>query len=364
MESTDEQRKLDAKLRLIRSERYACQSVARKALPKERVTQCLRRVNGSNVQVCKHRKTDKAFYSGLLICGSIWTCPVCAAKVSERRRKELKHAFEMHKENGGKIGFLTLTFSHKKHDSLADILFKFSQATKKFMGGRAFQNIRDELGMIGRVKALEVTYSDINGFHPHAHLGVFYTNDVSLEELQAEMYILWEKACSKVGLTVNEKHGLKFEDGDVADEYLSKHGSWGIDQELTKGHVKKAKHGSFSPFDFLREYLVTEDFKYIKLFREYAECFKGKRQLQWSRGLKKRFLLEEKSDEQVAKEKIEEADVLGLLDLSTWKEILKYDNRSYFLDLCENVGFEKAVSIIQVDKKKASPLVAETQKEI
>ncbi|KIV75266.1 hypothetical protein SZ39_1587 [Bacillus mycoides] len=55
--------------------------------------------------------------------------------------------------------------------------------------------------------------------------------------------------------------------------------------------------------------------------------------MQWSQGLKKRFILEDKTDEQVAKEKLEDADLFGLLDYDIWKKILKYENRSYFLDL-------------------------------
>jgi hypothetical protein len=357
-----QQQELNEKLRLIRAERYACQSVARKAIPKERVSKCLRLANNkSNVQVWKHIKNQKAFYGGLLVCGSVWHCPVCAAKISERRRKELQQAFKLHKKEGGKIALLTLTFSHKKFDRLKDILEKFGQATQKFMSGRAYQNIRDEIGLIGRVRVFEVTYGD-NGFHPHAHIALFYTNDVDLKNIEKEMYPLWEKACFKVGLTVNKEHGLKLDDGDEAEKYLSKHGTWSLDQELSKAHIKKAKKDSMTPFDFLRKYLEEEDEKYLNLFREYAQCFKGKRQLQWSQGLKKRFVLEDKTDEQLANEQIEEADLLGLLDYDFWKKkILKYGNRSYFLDLCEKYSFEKAVSIIneykfemKKDKKKTS----------
>ena len=363
---SEEQQELDEKLRLLRAERYACQSVARKALPKQRVSMCLRRINGTNVQVLKHRKTKKAFYNGLLVCGSVWHCPVCAAKISEKRRKELQLAFDTHQKEDGHIALLTLTFSHKKFDRLRDILAMFSTATQKFMSGRAFQNIRDEIGMIGRVRALEVTYSDSNGFHPHAHIALFYTNDVDLKDIENKMYLLWEKACTKVGLTVNKKHGLKLENGEKASEYISKHGkdqetskhgTWGIDQELTKAHIKKAKNGSLTPFDFLRKYIEEEDEKCLTLFREYAECFKGKRQLQWSQGLKKKFVLEEKTDEELATEQIEEADVLGMLDYEIWKQILRYDNRSYFLDLCEKYSFEKAVKVIQ--NKKIYPQLAE-----
>ncbi|WJE17863.1 protein rep (plasmid) [Bacillus cereus] len=355
MISEFEQKQLDEKLRFSRAERYACQSVARKALPNERVSKCLRLVNNkTNVQVWEHKKTKKAFYNGLLVCGSVWTCPVCAAKISERRRKELQQAFDIHKNNGGYIALLTLTFSHQKTDRLKDTIEKFGQATQKFMSGRAYQNIRDEMGLIGRIRVFEVTFGK-NGFHPHAHIALFYKNKVKLKDIKEKMYSLWVKACEKFELTTSHKYGLDLQDGEKAQKYLSKHGTWGLDQELSKSHIKKAKNDSMTPFDFLREYLSGDDEKYLNLFREYAECFKGKRQLQWSQGLKKRFILEEKTDEQVAKEKTEEADLLGLLSYDVWKKILKYENRSYFLDLCEKYDFEKAVSIVseyKFDKNK------------
>lgn len=362
MLSKKEQKELDEKLRMARAERYSCQSVARKALPKERVSKCLRLSNnGSNVQVWKHTKTHKAFYNGLLVCGSVWNCPVCAAKISEKRRKELQQAFDIHKSQGGHIALLTLTFSHNKFDRLKDILTLFSKATDRFMSGKSFQKIRDEIGMIGRVRAMEVTYGD-NGFHPHLHIALFYTNKVNLEDIKNKMYLLYEKACAKQGLKVNEEHGLKLDNGEKADDYIAKHGKWGLDQEMTKGHIKKAKDG-LSPFDFLRKYLKEEDEKYLNLFREYAQCFKGKRQLQWSQGLKQRFVLEEKTDEQLANEMTEQADLLGLLDYDFWKKILKYEHRSYFLDLCEKNNFEQAVKILNesIDKfesamKKEKPL--------
>ncbi|WP_282035434.1 protein rep [Metabacillus indicus] len=365
MDSTKEKEKelgeveleLDERLRLARTERYACQSIVREVFPSERVAICLRnRIKVFNeydgIKVWRHKKTSKAFYSGLMVCGSVWLCPVCAAKISERRRRELQQAFEQHKKDGGQIALLTLTFSHKRFDALKDILNLFSKATEKFMSGRAFQNIRAEMGLIGRVRALEVTYSDANGFHPHAHIALFYTNKVNLNDIEEQMYVLWKKACSKVGLTIDRKHGISLEKGEKADDYIAKHGKWGIDHELTKAHIKKAKFKSLTPFDFLRNYLATEDKRYLILFKEYAECFKGKRQLQWSQGLKQKFVMEEKNDEQLAKEQTEQADLLGLIDYWIWKDILKQNKRSYFLDLCETKSFEEALENIAEYKKQ------------
>lgn len=352
---------LQHKLRVVRSERYACQSVARKAIPNERVSMCLRRINGSYVKVLKHKKTKKAFYDGLLVCGSVWACPVCAAKISERRKKEIKQAFDTHKKNGGNIAMLTLTFSHKKTDRLKDTIQNFGKATTKFMSGKAFNNIRLEMDLIGRIRVFEVTYGS-NGFHPHLHIALFYNNQIDLQKIKQKMYALWEKACEKFEIKTSFKHGMDLQGADEAESYLSKHGNWSLEQELSKSHIKKAKKDSMTPFDFLRKYLETEDEKLLELFREYMECFKGKRQIQWSQGLKKMFVLEEKTDEELAKEKTEESDSLGQLDYADWKQILKLEQRSLFLDRVERLGFETAYDL--TIKKESSATEDSPTKEI
>lgn len=343
--SANDELKLQEKLRFVRFERYHLQTVSKKILKGFRVKNCLRSVNGDSVGVHKHLKTQRAFYSGLQICGSVWTCPVCASKISERRRKELQQAFDIHKKNNGHIAMLTLTFSHKRTDKLDEILEKFSKAMKNFMGCRAFTNLRNEMNLIGRIRVLEVTWSETNGFHPHAHIALFYESEIDLKHMKKTMYEIWRKSCNSVGLKASKAHGLDLQGAEDAEKYLSKHGTWSLDQELTKAHIKKGKTESLTPFDLLRKYADTEDEKYANLFITYAIYFKNKMQLHWSRGLKKHFGIGEKTDEVLAKEKTEDADILGLLGLEQWKIILSKDSRAKFLTLCEKHGYENAINI-------------------
>ena len=70
---------------------------------------------------------------------------------------------------------------------------------------------------------------------------------------------------------------------------------------MTKGHTKKAKAGGETPFDLLRAAMADrQDKQAMALFREFAECFKGKRQLSWSNSLKARFSW--KTDQELAAE--------------------------------------------------------------
>ena len=102
-----------------RVERFALQSVARDILPDSRTAKCLRiRAHDSDVQVWKSKKHKTASYGGLQTCGSVWVCPVCGAKVVERRRGEIQQAMAQHRACGGEVHLLTLTAPHTRFDVL------------------------------------------------------------------------------------------------------------------------------------------------------------------------------------------------------------------------------------------------------
>ena len=325
-----------------RAERYALQSIAKEILPNERVTICLRNIVGNSVDVHKHHKTNKAFYSGLMVCGSVWNCPVCAAKISEKRKKELTCATNGHKASGGQMAMLTLTVSHKRSDNLQALLTAFNDATGYMFKRKEFTQIRQELGIIGRVKVLEVTHGQ-NGWHPHAHIVLFYEHEIDLDTISQRMYKLWLTACTKYGLTTSSRYGLDLQGAEHVQAYLTKQGTWSIEQEMTKSHIKKGREGSMTPFDLLRDVLEHGDDLSRHLFLEYAAAFKGKRQLHWSRGLKAHFEVDEKTDEELSQEQTEHADVLGTLDAGTWRNLYKNGLRADFLTYCERFGFESAI---------------------
>jgi hypothetical protein len=81
---------------------------------------------------------------------------------------------------------------------------------------------------------------------------------------------------------------------------------------------------------------------------------KGKTQLYWSRGLKQKFAIDDKSDEEVANSKEEPADLLGGLDWKDWRYILGNNLRAKLLDLIEEHGYEDALYIIGIKRKAAA----------
>ena len=79
---------------------YMLQDQSGKILQKKfRVQICLKRKiqKDLNVQVCWNESDKKAHFGNVIRCGSVWVCPVCAKKITEKRREELSIANDLWK---------------------------------------------------------------------------------------------------------------------------------------------------------------------------------------------------------------------------------------------------------------------------
>lgn len=86
------------------------------------------------------------------------------------------------------------------------------------------------------------------------------------------------------------------------------------------------------------------------LFKEFAETFKGKRQLHWSPGLKKRFAIGEATDEELAVQMDDHAAMLGTITLDQWRDVLAVDGRGTVLMLAANGGWDAvALYLVSID---------------
>jgi hypothetical protein len=345
-----------------RVQRFALQSVARSLFPKSRIDKCLRlRQKGQEIQVLRSIEHKTASFSGLQTCGSVWRCPVCSAKIAERRRGEIIAAMAAHKAVGGCVNMLTLTAPHQVKDNLADLLQKQAKALNTFWKDRQSKAIFKEMGVVGQIRALEVTHgrksAQNNGWHPHYHVLQFggvgvdlaRFEPIQMTDWQVRLYLRWANACKLAGLgEPSYAHGLKLDDGSKAAKYVSK---WGLEDEMTKGHTKKALHGE-TPFDFLRSYLADKtDKQAAALFVEFATTFEGKRQLHWSAGLKKRFAIGEKTDEQLAEVQDDFARILGTITLDQWRDVLAVDGRVNVLLLAASGGWDAVMAYLQSIKR-------------
>jgi hypothetical protein len=347
--------------RAARLERFSLQSVVRDVMPNTRTTGCLRfrRSGALGVSIWRNAEYKSAHYQGLQVCGSVWQCPVCSAKISERRRIELAAAIAMHKAKGGEVLLLTLTNKHDRRDDLKALLDGQAQALRRFMRGtKAAKGWFDRLGSIGTIRAMEVTHGDANGWHPHYHVLVFVQAKLDLVKFALEGAKVWQDCCRLAGLAIPSiERGLTLQGGDYAARYV---GKWGLEQEMTKGHQKKARAGGATPFDLLRRVLANSaDRRSAVLFVEFATVFKGRRQLVWSKGLKALFAIEEQSDEALSEGITEGAELWARLSIVEWRAVLRLEGqgghalRGQLLELAaadDRLGFELLREAFSVSK--------------
>ncbi|AXK39321.1 protein rep [Crenobacter cavernae] len=322
-----------------RAERYALKALVARWMPRSRTAKCLRwKLPNRQLELMRSTEHAKAFYAGLQVCAMPWLCPVCSAKIAERRKAELQAAMATAKARGWQVLLLTLTVPHGMGDDLNVMLDQMRQAWRYCSTSRAGKAMRKAIGLMGTVRALEVTYGQ-NGFHPHFHVLLFLDKSKTPHEVAQSFAPIWQRACLKAGLErPSDEHGCRVDDGSRAADYVAKGGldsHWGFEDEVTKGHSKKGRRGSLTPFDFLRAYRETGDDKFRRLFLVYADAFSGQRQLYWSNGLKALLAVEDLTDEEVATQEDDADIVLAQLTSDDWKAVVDTHSEAALLNVAE-----------------------------
>lgn len=350
-----------------------------------RVCWCHRNLRDIEGKVGVYRKQNGsgARFSNLGTCGSVWHCPVCAAKVSEQRRKELQRAMVAWMRKGlmvdadgrsvlGEDGqlkstnhayLLTLTTPHNAEDKLAVILPMFEKTIHTFKNSRTYKNNKKQFEIVGAITSREVTFGN-NGWHPHLHMLVFAGHGMEKNKRTIfRMKSAWMRAAKKVGLLHRAKslkdyrnfwkHALDLRGGAKAAEYIAKFGRderWGQSSEMTRFHSKVGiRKGAwmddahFTPFQIL-EWATNGDKAASALFKEYAEVYHSKRMITWSRGLADKIGVDKKqpTDEEIAEQEISpmpEEDHIGTLEFEQYRDLLRRNLVGEFIEyVSENCG--------------------------
>ncbi len=332
--------------------------------------------------IYEHKATKNTFFGGLEVCGSLYACPVCAPKIAEIRAVEIRNAVTQWVKEGGICLFITLTFPHYASDSMKSSITALKDALVRFRNNRAYRAIRANLGYTGLIRAVEVTWGEANGSHPHVH-EIWFVRPVAwfIPELvgrnteqfttgllaalfdtylKPDLFKQWESAVVASGMRApSYERGMVIKVAETEEqllariaEYLSKSGiekpAWGVDDELTKLHSKRGMPDRFTPFDFLRqqynvELTKAEKYRFRCLFAEYVAAFKGTAKIYWTNGLKAKFAIDDVTDEQIAEEQIEAADMLYEIPPPVWVYVIGIDdNRAELLIKVKNEGIEAA----------------------
>jgi len=358
-------------MQATRAERYALLSAARRVFSAagkrsgltyghdfHRTAKCKFIRVAHEVGVHKSKQHGSAFYSKLFTCGNVWTCPVCAAKVQERRRVEIAQAIDWaYQVEGLQPVMVTLTFPHHAWHKVGRLLEQQAAALHNLRAGKPWTKFKASYGYQGLIRSLEITHG-ANGWHPHTHELWFVEKHADPVEMLADILKRWESACSRAGLldladprqlAAFRLHAVDVKGNCSASDYLAKQDdarNWGVDREIAKASTKAGRAKGLHAFGLLAK-AADGDTRSARLYLAYSIAMKGKRQLYWSRGLKERVGLLDVTDETLAEEVQDSADALGKLTADDWQTVRDAGARAQVLDAAERGGWPEIETLLE-----------------
>ncbi|MGH9454434.1 MAG: protein rep [Terriglobia bacterium] len=285
--------------------------------------------------------TKSGVVVGVKRCKSAWVCPVCASQITEVRRRELGEALAAWRNPetfNGRVVMATYTFRHQAGMLLPWMVDRLNAAFRAMTKTGAYGRLLKRYGLAGSVASRETKHSMANGHHPHIHKLLFVPQDTDIQALECELRAMWETAAARAGLSMNQ-HGFALDDCDEhIAEYVAKWGhepAWTEAEETTKWHLKKKLRAQdaqgrradehYTPFQLLR-FAHEGDEEAGKLFVEYAQAFRGRAQLRWSKGFRAFLGLDEEKSDEECLETEQIGEVMVVLDVvEEWSAIVAND---------------------------------------
>jgi hypothetical protein len=326
-----------------------------KPLKQPKHTFCGCRVNTDHVSIetktqinSQNKSETKNFITGNAQCKDIWRCPSCSMKLLKGRAIEVVKISAEHEKQGYKLGFVTLTIRHDHENTFKESLDKLLNNYRKIQQHSFFRKLNKNF-LLGQVKALETTYSQLNGFHPHLHILFLYKSDSKefIEFCQKKLIQDW--ATYTGGLVKSQDQQVVYSKDGIS-KYLTK---WDVAQELTNDHNKTGK--GVKPFQLLtkisnNEFLfenqlglnnkpttLQESLQTTKsLWLEYVETIKGKRRIIISKKILDAYKIKDKTDEEIVTEKEKGTKIISF-SKDTWNIIYQNNLQPQMLYICDSL---------------------------
>lgn len=318
-----------------------------------RLRNCGRARTGSHVGV--RSSAGSSGFSGLQSCGSVWSCPVCSAKVAARRSLEIGCGLLAWERMGGRLLMGTLTMRHHRGHRLEAEWDALTDSWNSILKSKVWARWKTRLGMVGNLRVVEVTDGD-NGWHAHLHLVLLVGGAVAedpelVDEFTTWLLGKWSRALERHGFpgALDLGQDVHLVDGVTAAEdmgkYLSKASPYetgeAIGRELLGSWTKGARGewGTVPAWRIAEHFKATGDADALDRWHEYERVSKGRRQVTWSRGLRDLLGIgQDLSDEAVAAEEIGTVDLLRL-DKHAWSMVLAQSwPTSRLLDVLDRKG--------------------------
>lgn len=355
----------------------------------ERVAKCRRVGVVAGGMVGLRVGSGVAGFAGLSKCGSVWSCPVCAAKIARERGFELEQVLTWAVDQGHTVAMLTATVQHHSGHQLGDtwdaVQYAWSTWTssRKYTGetpdayaarlakweddrARNWEGSRkrkrpvrklgwrERYGELGWARAVEVTALGDNGWHPHLHVVLVFEGQLSGDMVRAavdEMFPTWQRALQREGFDAQQywtnsdgstggaldvRVSTEETAAGLAD-YFTKF----VALEITGAVNKKGRSKGLSPFQLATAAFIDGDADAYEAWAIWTRVSRGRRQLTWSKNLRELAgLSAERTDEEVAEDVIGDEDEL-ILPAETWA-VVKWE-QVHLLLAAEDGGTAAAI---------------------
>lgn len=352
----------DAQRRRARGTRFGRLDVLRRRSRIKRVRGCGRaRIPGAPGVEIRLADDGRASYGQVQMCGSVWSCPVCAARIREARATEVETAALKHLRAGGAVYFVTLTLPHHAGQPLYPLLDALAGGWRHLIKGRQYRDEAQTYGLLGSVRAVEVTYGR-HGWHPHLHVLLFTARPLgraAQDALSAAWFDRWAAHVCREGLGRCDPAAFRWQavrglsGGSALAAYLTKLQDGGsVGREMTRGDAKTGRRAARTPFQLLD----SNDHADIAAWHEYENATAGRKVLTWSRKLRAALeLLPELPDQDLADDA--PGVTVAVLDDFHWRIVLHTRHgRAQLLDAAERDGPLGVARALRAWERKARRL--------
>lgn len=250
-------------------------------------------------QVTIQRYKGRAFFKGLITCGSVHLCPPCSDKILTRRATEARKAAQSWFDRGGYLYSATFTLPNAKG---LQNLFKVSrEAWSAVVAGKAWQADKEKLGVLGYLLAQEVKFTAQQEWNHHFHILFFADRPVGPDELKewhARLVSRWIRRALRSNVVVSP-------DAQSIDEV--RHSQKDFIRALS--YLFKDSAGSVQPLssslsmsELLSAAIANSHSWAREAWSEWERASKGKAKVRYSHGLKERLGIQEKPEKLVLEE--------------------------------------------------------------
>jgi len=220
-----------------------------------------------------------ATWHGLGLCGHIWDCPVCSARLRVERTRRIVSAVRY---LGGRWQMLTLTIRHREGQYLKTLQRGLVAAWRRTRQGGKGQRLWSS-HVSASARTVEVTRGP-NGWHVHIH-ALIRTDEWTPEE----RFALWDRFRKCVAKELGEDHVPNYERGifwsvpRMVPEHATEEDVRHVAHYVAKfslevaGMSKRARHGSRDPFDIARAAARGNDPASMREWEDFQHTMRGRR---------------------------------------------------------------------------------------